>query len=198
MHVISLFLQEGISITPLVSKQGPYFKYLFFHHLFFSSSDSLNLQTFMLKGQEQNIHWSHWSRNTVSTNEVMIAQYVLLWEYRAWILGGHFGCVNSRPAARESQEAGFMQPRAHLILYLISVSGRISHLMTNVTSVHHRPGSTLVQLYIFCPLNTHRSIIHTLSYCPLIFMTTVIYKMTLSVNFTDNAFKIWKNLHMNL
>ena len=56
MHVISLFLQEGISITPLVSKQGPYFKYLFFHHLFFSSSDSLNLQTFMLKGQEQNIH----------------------------------------------------------------------------------------------------------------------------------------------
>ena len=32
------------------------------------------------------------------------------------------GCVNSSPPARESQDAGFTQPRAHLIAELCTVA----------------------------------------------------------------------------
>ena len=42
-----------------------------------------------------------------------IAFYIQGWA-KEWSLG----CVNSRPAARESLEAGFTQPRAHLIAHM--------------------------------------------------------------------------------
>ena len=42
-----------------------------------------------------------------------------------WVQGSAkmwaLGCVNSIPAARESQEAGFTQPRAHFIVHLCAV-----------------------------------------------------------------------------
>ena len=47
-------------------------------------------------------------------------QVLHMYFYRTirWALG----CVISRPAARGSKEAGFMQPRAHLIAHLCKMT----------------------------------------------------------------------------
>ena len=44
-----------------------------------------------------------------------VAQHPMQVRVQGWAKEWSIGCVNSRPVARGSQEAGFTQPREHLL-----------------------------------------------------------------------------------
>ena len=53
-----------------------------------------------------------------NTSYLLLLRHAVLYMVtviQSWAIGWALGCVNSRPMARGSQEAGFTQPRAHLL-----------------------------------------------------------------------------------
>ena len=63
------------------------------------------------------------SNNVYILNNAVIPGYSILsgTVVQKWAKRSVVGCVNSHPAARGSREAGFTQPRAHLLVQLCTV-----------------------------------------------------------------------------